>query len=256
MKEKGKTMKKLKIFVFVTLFAGMILAACQPAPVEDEFIFGEEAIVESVEVLLLESLPALGDAIVSGYLPDGCTELIEITVEQQDQQFILTLVTRRQTGDVACTEALVPFEEVVSLDIIGLEAGTYTVIAQDQQTEFTLYVDNVFGGERDDILIRSDAYVEGLSIDIMESYPVQVSVTITGNLPDGCTKIHDIRVHREESTFFIDVRTETPAGDVACTMALVPFEERVGLEVEGLAAGKYTVRVGDLRESFTLDTDN
>lgn len=260
------TMKKMKFAVLFILLAGVLFAACQPElPVEvppvNDYAYGHEAIVESLEVLLLSSMPLQARAVVSGYLPDGCTELYEIEVVREDKDFVLNMITRRPTGDVVCTEALEPFvEETVELDIEGLEAGTYTVIAQDQRAEFTLYSDNVFEedpiGGRDDMLISSDAYVEGLSIDIMESYPVQVRVNLTGHLPDGCTKIHEIRSSRDGNTFTIEVITETPAGDIACTMALVPFEESHDLEVEGLPAGEYTVRVDDLRGSFTLDTDN
>jgi inhibitor of cysteine peptidase len=68
--------------------------------------------------------------------------LDEITVEREGQDFILTVHTRRPAGDIACTMALVPFEETVSLDVEGLEAGTYTIIAQEQEATFTLEVDN------------------------------------------------------------------------------------------------------------------
>jgi len=259
------TMKKMKFAVIFVLLAGVVLTACRPelpvdVPPDDDYAYGQEAIVESIELLLLESFPLQARAVVSGYLPDGCTELYEIDVAREDQEFTVTLVTRRPTGDVVCTMALEPFEETVDLEIEGLEAGTYTVIAQDQQAEFTLDVDNVFEEDpiagRDDMLISSDAFIEGLSLEVMESYPVQVRAQLTGNLPDGCTKIHEIRSSRDGNTFTIQVITETPAGDVACTMALVPFEESHDLAVEGLPAGEYTVRVNGLSESFTLDTDN
>jgi len=258
-------MKKMKFAVIFVLLAGVVLTACRPelpvdVPPDDDYAYGQEAIVESIELLLLESFPLQARAVVSGYLPDGCTELYEIDVAREDQEFTVTLVTRRPTGDVVCTMALEPFEETVDLEIEGLEAGTYTVIAQDQQAEFTLDVDNVFEEDpiagRDDMLISSDAFIEGLSLEVMESYPVQVRAQLTGNLPDGCTKIHEIRSSRDGNTFTIQVITETPAGDVACTMALVPFEESHDLAVEGLPAGEYTVRVNGLSESFTLDTDN
>ncbi len=259
------TMKKLKFAVIFVLLTGVVLAACQPElpvdiPPDDDFVYGEEAIVESLEVLLLESFPLQASAIVSGSLPDGCTKLYEIDVAREGQEFILTVVTRRETGDVVCTMALEPFAETVDLDIEGFEAGTYTVIAQDQEAKFTLDVDNVLEEDpiagRDDMLISSNAYIEGLSLEVLESDPVQVRARLTGNLPDGCTKIHEIRSSRDGNIFTIQVKTETPAGDVACTMALVPFEESHDLEVEGLPAGEYTVRVDDLRETFSLDTDN
>lgn len=259
-------MKNLKITMILMLLAVMLLAACQPAdpngtpPVENGYAYGQEAVVESLEVLLMESFPLQANAVVSGYFPDGCVELVEISVERHDMEFILTLTTRRQTGDVMCTEALVYFEESVSLEIAGLEAGTYTVIAQEQQAQFTLDMDNVLqmepvtGGEG--VLIGSDAVVESMSVMIMESYPVQVSVELSGYLPDGCTTIREVRSSRSGDTFTVRIVTQRPDGDVACTMALVPFNERVDLEVEGLPAGKYTVCYGELRETFTLDADN
>lgn len=158
-------MKKMRFAVIFALLAGFVLTACQPGlpvdtPPDDDYAYGQEAIVESLEVLLLSTTPLSAEAVVSGYLPDGCTELYEIDVEREDQDFNLTIVTRRPTGDVVCTMALEPFEETVDLDIEGLEAGTYTVIAQDEEAEFTLEVDNVFQEnpivDRDDTLIASD----------------------------------------------------------------------------------------------------
>ncbi len=56
---------------------------------------------------------------------------------------MITITTKKPGGDIACTEALVPFEETVTLDIYDFEAGTYKVIVQNQSTEFTLDMDNV-----------------------------------------------------------------------------------------------------------------
>jgi inhibitor of cysteine peptidase len=89
----------------------------------------------------------------------------------------------------------------------------------------------------------------------MESFPVQVSVDLSGYLPDGCTTIYEITAPREEQTFTIDIVTRKPV-DVACTMAIVPFEETISLAVEDLPAGEYTVQYGDLYETFTLEQDN
>ncbi|MBW6466101.1 MAG: hypothetical protein K0B06_06325 [Brevefilum sp.] len=263
-------MKKMKIALIFTLLAGMALAACQPAspvetpPVDEGHAYGQDATVTSIDVLLMESFPLQAQIVIAGYLPDGCTELYDISVEGEGQSFIVTLTTRRPTGDVACTMALEPFEENISLDIEGLEAGTYTVIAQDQQAQFTLDVDNVLGFEPiepinnggNEVTLTSDAVVEDLAVMIMESYPVQVSVQLSGYLPDGCTTIKEVRSSREGDTFTVRIVTQRPGGDVACTMAIVPFEETIPLEVEGLSAGEYKVRVGGLSETFTLEMDN
>ena len=137
-------MKKIRMLLIFGFLAGILLSACGPAGAPDEeYIYGENATVESLEVLILESFPVQVNAVVSGYFPDGCTELYEIDSERDGQEFVITITTRRPAGDIACTQALVPFTETVNLDVLGLEAGTYTVIAQDQETSFTLDVDNV-----------------------------------------------------------------------------------------------------------------
>lgn len=268
-------MKKMKFAVVFTLLAGVMLTACQPAPpvetplvetppVVDDYAYGQDATVESLDVLLLESFPLQAGVIISGYLPDGCTELVEISVERQEKEFILTLTTRRPTGDVICTMALEFFEEAVDLDIEGLDAGNYTVIAQDQQAQFRLDVDNVMPGEvigpiaggDDDVVFGSDAVVQSMSVAMMESYPVQVSVGLSGYLPDGCTTIREILATRDGDTFIIQIVTQRLSGDIVCTMAIVPFNKNVALAVEGLPAGEYTVRYGQLSETFTLEVDN
>jgi inhibitor of cysteine peptidase len=261
-------MKTPKTLLILMIFAGLVLSACQvivppETPTEDpskpntEYEYGQEAMVDSLDVILLESFPVQAQAIVTGNLPDGCTELHEISVEQQGLRFNLTLTTKRLTGDIACTEALVPFEETVDLDIRGLQPGTYSVIAQDKQAAFTIDVKNAL--PEDDIEGKysygNTATVEMMDINILESFPVQVEVILSGYVPDGCTEIYEITATREEQTFTINITTRKPV-DVFCTMAIVPFEEIVTLDVEGLQEGEYTVQYGDLYETFTLEQDN
>ena len=171
--------------------------------------------------------------------------------------FIITLTTRRPTGDIACTEALVPFEEVVRLDIASLEAGSYTVIAQDQEATFKLTVDKINPDPASDkVEYGSDAVIESMGLNIMESFPIQISVSLSGYLPNGCIKIEQISVLRDEEIFYIKIITKNPSSDVSCTTAIVPFVETVTLDVRGLPAGEYTVQSGEFSEVFTFDQDN
>jgi inhibitor of cysteine peptidase len=248
----------------------MLFSACQPVeqatsePTDGwEVIDGEEATFESIEVLILESFPVQVLVNVTGYLPDGCVTLDGIGATRDGFKFTLTPFTHRPAGEVECTEALVPFEESVALEVFGLPAGTYTVRAQEQTATFTLDVDNVLeepiiGDQEGSEGANMDAgivYLDAMAINLMESFPVQVSVTLTGNLADGCTKLQSIESEREGQTFTILLEAKRPAGQM-CTQALVPFEETVSLDVYGLPAGEYTVMAGDLTESFTLEMDN
>lgn len=110
---------------------------------DGDYIPGHQGEFTGLDVFILESFPVQVQAQVSGYLPNGCVELVDVSSEQEGNTFFLTLDTRRPAGDVMCTEALVPFEAVVALDVYGLQAGLYTVVAGEQQAEFGLDVDNV-----------------------------------------------------------------------------------------------------------------
>ena len=157
--------------MIVTVFAliSIVLTACntpvdptQTTPVEPtqnpafeptralldgDYISGHQGEITGLDVVILESFPVQVRAQVSGYFTDGCVELVDITIEREDDGFILTLNTRRPAGDVACTQALVPFDEAVMLDVVGLPAGTYTVAAGDMRSEFVLDVDNTIQEE-------------------------------------------------------------------------------------------------------------
>jgi len=103
--------------------------------------------------------------------------------------------------------------------------------------------------------IYRNATVENIQILILESFPVQINVVANGYLPDGCTKIDQTIKNREGNTFLVTITTKRPA-DAMCTMAIVPFNKVISLDVYGLEAGDYEVNVNGIIDSFTLDMDN
>lgn len=102
---------------------------------------------------------------------------------------------------------------------------------------------------------RSQASVDSIQVLLQESFPVQVTVTARGELPDGCTKLEEVVQQQSGNTFRVILTTLRDPSQV-CTQALVPFEETIPLEVAGLKAGAYSVMVNGISGSFTLDTDN
>ena len=112
----------------------------EPTPIEGEVITGE-AMVESIEILLLESFPIQVRVVAQGNLPDSCTEISEITRERDGDTFRVTITTSRP-ADAMCAQVLVPFEEVISLDVVGLPAGVYTVDVNGVSDTFEFTVDN------------------------------------------------------------------------------------------------------------------
>ena len=100
----------------------------------------------------------------------------------------------------------------------------------------------------------TQVYLEVVDVFIMESFPVKVAVNVRGNLADGCVVLDGISAEREGMTFTLTIDSHRE-GD-GCTLALVPFEESVSLDVAGLAAGTYKVVVDELSTEFTLEIDN
>ena len=126
-------MKRRILFTALLILTAVIISACQladqvptdpatepvGAPTTDGLVvYGEEATFKSIEVLILESFPVQVRVNVTGYLPDGCVTLDEIVSAREDFVFSLKPITYRPAGEMECTEALVPFEESVALDVL------------------------------------------------------------------------------------------------------------------------------------------
>lgn len=97
--------------------------------------------VENIRVLILESFPVQVQVVAQGYLSDGCEKIKQASSSRDGNTFMVEITTH-SVGEF-CTEALVPFEEVVSLDVYGIEAGTYTVNVNGITDKFELNIDNM-----------------------------------------------------------------------------------------------------------------
>ncbi|HUT18562.1 MAG TPA: hypothetical protein VM366_05325, partial [Anaerolineae bacterium] len=112
-----------------------------PSDAQEGKVITGTARVEAIEILILESFPVQVNVVARGNLPDGCTTIDRIEQERDESVFVITITTVRPAEQM-CTEALVPFEEVISLDVAGLKAGTYTVDVNGVRDTFELTVDN------------------------------------------------------------------------------------------------------------------
>jgi len=130
------------------ILAMVLLAACAPGAFNDppapkgsgEFIRGK-AVVENVEIMFLESFPLQVHIVASGYLPDPCTEIDEISVERDVNRFEVLITTLRE-AEVMCIQVIEEFEQNIPIDVYGLHAGDYTVTVNGIDAEFTFLQDN------------------------------------------------------------------------------------------------------------------
>ncbi len=100
-----------------------------------------KAHVEEIEIQILESFPVQIHVVAKGFLSDGCEKINQIDTKLTYNTFTVTMTTH-SVGEV-CTEALVPFERVIVLEVEGLKAGIYTVDVNGVVDSFELEIDNV-----------------------------------------------------------------------------------------------------------------
>jgi inhibitor of cysteine peptidase len=74
----------------------------------------------------------------------------------------------------------------------------------------------------------------------MESFPVQLSLQVSGYQPDGCDFPVIVEQTQNGSTINVRIYREIPA-NVRCAMNIVPYEAAINLG--SFPAGKYTVNV-------------
>ena len=161
-------------------------------------------------------------AIIALVMQSGC---ITDTPETQPQ------VPDTDSGDTGAADT--------DIDIDGDDEADSDIDTQPDDGEF----------------IRDDAIIKNIDILTLESFPLQIHVIATGYFPDGCTSIDEVTQSRHGNTFTVAITTKRPA-DAICTMAIVPFEKTIPLDVYGLDKGVYTVNVNDASGSFELPTDN
>lgn len=210
-----------------------------------------KARVESVEIMILESFPVQVRVRAAGHLPDGCTQIEQVTQERIGDTFQVTISTVRPAG-MECTEALVGFEQSIPLDVVGLPAGTYVVDVNGVCGSFELSVDNVLpqeAGPRK--TVKGEAPVESVDAGLPAPGAAHANVLVEGYLPDGCTTLGKVIQERDGRTFRITLTTERPA-DMQCITVIVRFEQVIQLDVTDLEPGTYSVVVNGVKGSFEL----
>jgi hypothetical protein len=111
-------------------------------------------------------------------------------------------------------------------------------------------VTNPFAPQPGDIdLTRGNAYVNEASLVIRESFPPQISLTLTGDLPTPCNQLRvAVSAPDPENKIVVDVYSVVDA-DQACVQVLEPFAESIDLGT--FSTGHYTVWVnGELAGEF------
>jgi len=100
-------------------------------------------------------------------------------------------------------------------------------------------------------VVPESAQIDSIEITVTESAPIRVIVSMRGNFPDTCTRLRSIGQKSDGNVIILRVYTERFA-DGECNQQLVPFEEILDLDLEGLIPGEYELDVNGVTDTFVL----
>ena len=114
----------LWVNMIILVLSSLALGACGSVNLSNDL--GSQAKVSRVEVNRQEGNPPRYFVLVSGQLPDGCTEISDVDQQVQGRTIRVTVYTTR-ADEAMCTQATVPFQERIELGVDGLSAGQYAL---------------------------------------------------------------------------------------------------------------------------------
>ncbi len=98
--------------------------------------------------------------------------------------------------------------------------------------------------------------VEEVDVLVMESFPLQVNLSVSGFLSVPCVELLSPAVSYASNQFTVVLAESTLGPAETCIAVLEPFQTNVPLNVTDLPAGTYLVDVNGIETEFTLDLDN
>ena len=96
---------------------------------------------------------------------------------------------------------------------------------------------------------------DSVEVLLLESFPVQVAITVAGNKCVPCVELQPVAVPREGDLFTVVVAETSLGSAETCIAVLDPFELSVALDVLGLSTGTYRVNVNGAEAQFSLDAE-
>jgi inhibitor of cysteine peptidase len=99
-------------------------------------------------------------------------------------------------------------------------------------------------------LVPGTLPVESVDVVVLESFPYQLRARVRGYLPDGCTRLDDVRQSREGNVINVAITTLRER-DAICIQRIEVVERTIALE-GGYLPGDYVLRVNGLERRFTL----
>ncbi len=259
---KTKTLTFLLLSLFLVLACSPLTTIVrssgqQPTPVVsyDSVSNGYQPIsVDEVEVLVGVGSPIPVHVIVSGSLPDPCSQVEYTEIIQDGSNFIITLYATPDIGGPAvdgCIKDPMPFKMGIPLNVVDLPAGSYSVTVNGSRADFKLDTANTTSSLRtaDMPFDKADISVDDVTVDIGHGSPLPIHAIVSANLPSACAQLGEVRVQRDERTFFVRLLAHVPA-QTDCNPDTLPIRIEIPLNIAFAPEGTYDVNVNGVTASF------
>jgi hypothetical protein len=262
---------KIKTLSFLLLSLFLLLNACsplttivsssgeQPTPVEsyDSVSAGYQPItVDQVEVEVGVGSPIPVHVIVSGWMPDPCSQVEHTEIKQDGSNFIITLFATPDIGGPAvdgCIKDPMYFKMGIPLNVVDLPAGSYSVSVNGSRADFKLDTATSTSSlplrAADMPFNKADIQVDAVNVDIGHGSPLPIHAIVSANLPNACAQLGEVRVHRNETTFFVRLIAYVPA-QTDCDPDTLPMRIEVPLNIAYAPEGPFEVNVNGATASF------
>jgi len=98
-------------------------------------------------------------------------------------------------------------------------------------------------------VVKDDIQVDSVNVEVGAGSPIPVKAIVSGNLPLACAQLGEIRVHRQDTSFFVQLVAYLPA-QTDCAEDSIPFRLEIPLNIVNLPAGPYNVNVNGATATF------
>ena len=260
---------KTKILSFPLLSLFLLLNACsplttivsvsgqQPTPIEsfDSPSASYQHIrMDQVEVEVEIGSPIPVHVLVSGWMPDPCSQVEYTEIKQDGSNFIITLSATPDVGGPAvdgCIKDPMYFKMGIPLNVVDLPTGSYSVTVNGSRADFKLDTANSTSSLRaaDMPYNKTDIQVDAVNVDIGRGSPLPVHAIVSANLPNACAQLGEVRVYRDETTFFVRLIAYVPT-QTDCNPDALPMRVEVPLNIAYAPEGPYEVNVNGVTASF------
>jgi hypothetical protein len=245
------------IAIFLTACAGQPPLAPPAGEAGDEDQIAGPVVVETSDILLLESFPVQAQLAITGTLPTPCHELEWEASEPDEDGRIEIQINSVVDADSDCIQVLAPFTEQIPLG--SFTDGAYTVWLNGEQVgEFDLGspiptepLDDDSSNRPPVVGTQGPVFVDASQILVLESFPVQLELDLEGNLPTPCHELRWSVEDPDEQGRIMVVVYSVSDPELNCIQVLHPFNEQIPLG--SFTDGTYSVYLnGELVDEVEL----